>query len=650
MRVILIVLIFFSILQAQKDIKVQLRWKHQFQFAGYYMALHKGFYEDINLKVKLLEGDENIDVVKAVLSKKADFGISNSSLILDYMKGLDVVTLGAIFQHSPNILLTKKEFQSPVDLVRDGKIALMGGYQDIELKAMLKKEGIDLSKAKFVTNKNYIENLIEGKVEAINGYISNEPFVLKQKGFDFSVIEPRHYGLDFYGDTLFTSKLFYNNNYETVSAFRSATLKGWEYALENIEESVDVILKYYNTQNKSKEALLYEANTLSKLINYDLVEIGHINRGRWENIALVYKDLGLVQNLPEFDDFFYLENKKVNLTWFYIYFFISSISILIALTIVYYIYKINKKLVKSEKRHKILFKNSASAGLVWKKNYIITEWNEQATKLFGWSANEVLGKSFLDFLIPQDEKFKFDDRLKSIFDDNKLHIFINKNCKKDKSIIICEWYNTKLQSTTDNSSEVVSLAIDITKRFEEEQTLKLQANNDFLTKLPNRLFFENILQKVYSYSKRNFCMFGLAIIDLDGFKAINDIYGHYAGDTILQQISLRFQDCIRAEDTIARIGGDEFAFIFHIGTIKEPYEKIIDRLLQEAEKIVVLDENIKLKVSASIGISFYSKDNDVDTKTLQKQADEAMYLSKTKGKNCFTVFDNSIIRSNIFEE
>lgn len=320
MRVILIVLIFFSILQAQKDIKVQLRWKHQFQFAGYYMALHKGFYEDINLKVKLLEGDENIDVVKAVLSKKADFGISNSSLILDYMKGLDVVTLGAIFQHSPNILLTKKEFQSPVDLVRDGKIALMGGYQDIELKAMLKKEGIDLSKAKFVTNKNYIENLIEGKVEAINGYISNEPFVLKQKGFDFSVIEPRHYGLDFYGDTLFTSKLFYNNNYETVSAFRSATLKGWEYALENIEESVDVILKYYNTQNKSKEALLYEANTLSKLINYDLVEIGHINRGRWENIALVYKDLGLVQNLPEFDDFFYLENKKVNLTWFYIYF------------------------------------------------------------------------------------------------------------------------------------------------------------------------------------------------------------------------------------------------------------------------------------------------------------------------------------------
>ncbi|MCT7502061.1 ABC transporter substrate-binding protein [Aliarcobacter cryaerophilus] len=639
MRLILIFLIFVSALEAKKDIKVQLRWKHQFQFAGYYMALHKGFYEDVNLNVKLLEGDEKIDVVKTVLSKKADFGISNSSLILDYMKGLDVLNLGAIFQHSPNILLTTKDFKSPVDLARDGKIALMGGDQDIELKAMFSKEGIDLSKVKFVTNENYFENFIEGKIEAINSYISNEPFVLNQKGLDFKIIDPRDYGLDFYGDTLFTSKLFYNNNYEIVSAFRTATLKGWDYALENIEESVDVILKYYNTQNKSKEALIYEANTLKKLINNDLVEIGHINRGRWENIALVYKDLGLVKSLSKFDDFFYIENKKVDLTWFYIYFFISSFSIFIILGIVYYIYKINKKLLKSEKRHKILFQNSASAGLVWKKDYIITEWNEQATKLFGWSASEVIGKSFLDFLIPQDEKFKFDDGLKAIFDDNNLHIFINKNCKKDKSIIICEWYNTKLQSTTDNSSEVVSLAIDITKRFEDEQTLKLQANNDFLTKLPNRLFFENILQKVYSYSKRNSTIFGLAIIDLDGFKAINDIYGHYAGDALLQEISLRFQDCIRAEDTIARIGGDEFAFIFHIGTIKEPYEKIIDRLLQEASKIVVFDGNIKLQVSASIGISFYSKDNDVDTKTLQKQADQAMYLSKTKGKNCFTVFD-----------
>lgn len=639
MRLILIFLIFVSALEAKKDIKVQLRWKHQFQFAGYYMALHKGFYEDVNLNIKLLEGDEKIDVVKTVLSKKADFGISNSSLILDYMKGLDVLNLGAIFQHSPNILLTTKDFKSPVDLARDGKIALMGGDQDIELKAMFSKEGIDLSKVKFVTNENYFENFIEGKIEAINSYISNEPFVLNQKGLDFKIIDPRDYGLDFYGDTLFTSKLFYSNNYETVSAFRTATLKGWEYALENIEESVDVILKYYNTQNKSKEALIYEANTLKKLINNDLVEIGHINRGRWENIALVYKDLGLVKSLSKFDDFFYIENKKADLTWFYIYFFISSFSIFIILGIVYYIYKINKKLLKSEKRHKILFQNSASAGLVWKKDYIITEWNEQATKLFGWSASEVIGKSFLDFLIPQDEKFKFDDGLKAIFDDNNLHIFINKNCKKDKSIIICEWYNTKLQSTTDNSSEVVSLAIDITKRFEDEQTLKLQANNDFLTKLPNRLFFENILQKVYSYSKRNSTIFGLAIIDLDGFKAINDIYGHYAGDALLQEISLRFQDCIRAEDTIARIGGDEFAFIFHIGTIKEPYEKIIDRLLQEASKIVVFDGNIKLQVSASIGISFYSKDNDVDTKTLQKQADQAMYLSKTKGKNCFTVFD-----------
>jgi len=105
--------------------------------------------------------------VESVLSKKAEFGVSNSSLVIDYLDGLDVVMLGAIFQHSPNILLANKEFKSPVDLVQGGAIALMGGDQDIELKAMFLQEGIDLRKVNFVpsqenytfNNNNYIFNL-----------------------------------------------------------------------------------------------------------------------------------------------------------------------------------------------------------------------------------------------------------------------------------------------------------------------------------------------------------------------------------------------------------------------------------------------------------------------------------------------------------
>ncbi len=639
MRAILVFLIFFTTLYADKDIKVQLRWKHQFQFAGYYMALHKGFYKEAGLNVTLIEGDSSTNVVKTVLSKDADFGISNSSLVLDYMSKKDVVMIGAIFQHSPNILLAKKEFKSPGDLVGAGKIALMGGDQDVELKAMFIKEGVDLAKVKFVPKERHLEDLLESKVAAMNAYISNEPFLLAQNKIDFSIIDPRTYGLDFYGDTLFTSNELYKKEHKTVSDFRKASFKGWEYALRNIEESVEVIQKHYNTQNKSKEHLIYEANTLKKLINPDFIEVGHSNQGRWNHIVEAYKEFGLVKHSRNLDDFFYVQDKEVDLTWFYFYFFVSSAVILVGGAIVYYIHGINKKLTKSEQRHKILFQNSASAGLVWKNGYIITDWNEQATKLFGWSANEVLGRSFFDFLVPEDEKIKVQNNVDMVYKNSNLYIFKNKNSTKKGALIVCEWHNTLLQKSSHGDDfEVVSLAIDITKRVQEEQLLMLQANNDFLTNLPNRHFFENTLEKIHSLSKRNNSTFGLAFIDLDGFKTVNDTYGHHAGDLLLKEIAKRFQESIRAEDTIARIGGDEFALIFHMSHSQEPYKMMLERLLKNANRPVKYTQEIELKVSASIGISFYCENNEVDINLLQEQADQAMYEAKKRGKNRFSIY------------
>ena len=637
MKIILIFLFVVSILNANKECNVQLRWKHQFQFAGYYMALHKGFYNDVGLDIKLLEGGENINVVKSVLSKKAHFGVSNSSLVIDYLGGLDVVMLGAIFQHSPNILLAKKEFKSPIDLAKNGKIALMGGDQDVELKAMFLKEGIELNKVNFVPKEKHLEDLLENRVSAINAYSSNEPFLLSQKGIDFSIVEPRAYGLDFYGDTLFTSTAMYENERQTVDDFRKATFKGWEYALAHIDETVELIEKNYNTQNKSKEHLKFEAEVLKKLINPDFIQIGHSNPGRWEHIVDVYKQFGLVRPTRSLDDFFYAQTKEVDLTWFYFYFFLSGLIILITVTIAYYIFRINQKLIKSEKRHKILFQNSASAGVVWKKGFIITDWNEQATRLFGWSTNEVLGKNLFELLVPEDEKERVKNNTDQIPKDTNLHIFTNKNILKNRSIIMCEWHNTLLQKVeASDDFEIVSLVIDVTQRLEEEEILKLQANNDFLTGLPNRHFFENILEKTHSLAKRTQTPFGLAFIDLDGFKKINDTHGHYAGDTVLKEIAKRFQMTIRQEDTIARIGGDEFALIFHTSKEDEPYQNMIQRLLEEAKKPVFYGDEM-LQVSASIGISFYSEENQATTQLIIDQADKAMYEAKREGKNCFKV-------------
>ena len=177
--------------------------------------------------------------------------------------------------------------------------------------------------------------------------------------------------------------------------------------------------------------------------------------------------------------------------------------------------------------------------------------------------------------------------------------------------------------------------------FENEKILNQLANYDALTNLPNRAYFETVLERNYSLSKRNNTILGLAFIDLDGFKAINDTYGHHVGDFLLQEISKRFQNNIRKEDVIARIGGDEFALAFYISNENENYENFLNKLLYVISTPIKYTDTINLKVSASIGVSFYSSKNKVSIKELIKQADNAMYKVKKEGKNSFFVYINN---------
>ncbi len=628
----------FELLFAQqKHVSIQLRWHHQFQFAGYYAALHKGFYKEEGLDVTLKEGGSSINALEHVLSQKAEFGVSNSSLVIDYLNGADVIMLGPIFQHSPNILLARKEYQSPVDLAKGGAVSLLSGDQDIELKAMFLKEGIELSKVNFVQNKNHLQDLLEDKVVAMNAYSSNEPFLLRQKNIPFSIIEPRNYGLDFYGDTLFTSKAFYQTDPITVEKFRKATMRGWQYALAHVDETIELIFTHYNTQLKTKEHLKYEAEVLKKLIDPDFVEIGHSNPGRWEHIVETYKMFSFIKGNRKLENFYYHVEQKVDLTRFYISIARALLVACIFACVAYYIYSINKRLEKVFYRHKILFQNSAAAGIVWKEDYTITEWNTQAQKIFGWSADEAIGKNFFDFLVPQEEHALVKEHYKQILNDHEMHIFIYKSCTKEGKIVLCEWRNIILPRSKEREDEMVSLAIDITQKHHEEAQLKKQATHDTLTSLPNRLYFEESLQKKYALSKREGSRFGVAFIDLDGFKAINDDYCHNAGDVLLKTLARRFQKIIRQEDTIARLGGDEFALLLNMHDKNEPYDLVMTRILEAAAKPVYYNKHA-LGVSASVGISFYSEYNDVSVDALVHQADTAMYEAKKSGKNRYCIF------------
>lgn len=629
-----LMLILAGVAFAQPEtVRVQLRWKHQFQFAGYYAAIYKGFYTEAGLNVVLLEGGDAINPVEEVLGGKAQFGISNSSLVVDYLCGRDVLMLGPVFQHSPNVLLAHPSVKSPVDLARGGKVALMGGDQDIELKAMFLKEGIALGKLRFVPKENHLEDLLAGKVAAINGYSSNEPYLLLQRGIPFSVLEPRSYGLDFYGDTLFTSKAFAKTHPQTVEKFREATFKGWQYALDHPDEIIELIAQTYNSQQKSRDHLAYEAGVLRELVNPDLVQIGHSNPGRWENIVETYRLFGLAGPDRPLEGFYFAPDRKTDMTWFYLYLGAAALVIFVLISIVSYIYRINLRLGQSARRDRILFQNAASAGLTWRAGFVITHWNDQAQKLFGWSAQEAIGRNFMEFLVPPEERETVQANLLRVADEGQMYLFTNRNLTKDGRTVVCEWYNTLLPRLGDALGEVMSQAIDITERHQAQLVLEEQARLDPLTRLANRHHFETTLEKTHALARRHGHRFAVAFIDLDGFKQINDTYGHDVGDELLKVLARRFEALLRKEDLVARLGGDEFALILHA----EACERIAEEVLRAASRAVE-HQGHALQVSASIGMSFYSSHNDAAPGELLRQADTSMYHAKHSGKNRYHIY------------
>lgn len=183
----------------------------------------------------------------------------------------------------------------------------------------------------------------------------------------------------------------------------------------------------------------------------------------------------------------------------------------------------------------------------------------------------------------------------------------------------------------------VSMFSDITHLKAHQEQLEHSAHHDILTGLPNRILLANKLTLAIKQSQRHGKILALAYIDLDGFKKINDSYGHNTGDQFLIDISAKFEQSLRAGDFLARIGGDEFiAVLSDLDNINE-CEPVLQRILTAASQNIICNDNI-LKVSASIGVTLYPK-NGSDPDLLLRQADQAMYVAKDAGKGCYRFFD-----------
>jgi diguanylate cyclase (GGDEF)-like protein len=233
-----------------QNIDFQLRRHHQFQFAGYYAAIEKGYYREEGLAVHLHEGAPGRTPVREVLAGRAQYAEANGEVLLARLNGAPLVALAAIFQHSPSVLLAR------------------------------------------------------GKADAFSAYLTDEPFYLQQRGIGFTVIAPKDYGIDFYSDILFTSEQELKAHPERVKAFRRATLKGWRYALERSEEIIDLLLRKYPA-GKTRAHLQFEAKTMRDAILPDLIDVGHMNPARWRRMADTFVKTGMAAKNSSLEGFIY---------------------------------------------------------------------------------------------------------------------------------------------------------------------------------------------------------------------------------------------------------------------------------------------------------------------------------------------------------
>ncbi|HTP84886.1 MAG TPA: ABC transporter substrate-binding protein [Alphaproteobacteria bacterium] len=277
---------------ARDGVSLQLKWLHQFQFAGYYTALALDFYKDAGLDVEIREGGPAIDAMQAVQDGKADFGICTTSVLLAKPGTPQVVVLGVIFQHSPAIILVPS--RAHLGALSDLKgVRIMDTPGSDDVAAMLKHEGVDYKSLPRVQHNGDPLGLISGQADAMVSYSTNEPFVLGQLGVPYQTFSPRTFGFDFYGDNLCTSADQIKAHPERTRAFLAASLQGWDYALSHKEDTVNLILNRYSRQ-KSRQALLFEATESERLIQPRLVPLGSQTDERWQSISNSYRDLGML--------------------------------------------------------------------------------------------------------------------------------------------------------------------------------------------------------------------------------------------------------------------------------------------------------------------------------------------------------------------
>ena len=283
----------------------------QFQFAGYYVAQKLGYYRDLGIDIELLPTPVGIDLTKVVGAGSAEFGVLNSAIMLARLNGAPLVVLADIMQHSPLVLfaLKRPELQKLSDFA-GRKIEIPNIDRSLEIDAMLAHAGISRKSYQRITDHWGFDDLINGKVDALTGFITAQSYALDKAKVNYQIFNPRDYGIDYYSDALFTTQAYLDQHGDIVEAVRKATLKGWRYAMAHPEDAIDILLQQPEArrQNLTRPMLEHEAKLMEEFVLPNLIQIGEVNAERWRLIAESLVREGLSKSTANFDGFIYDAN------------------------------------------------------------------------------------------------------------------------------------------------------------------------------------------------------------------------------------------------------------------------------------------------------------------------------------------------------
>ena len=294
-----------------------------------------------------------------------------------------------------------------------------------------------------------------------------------------------------------------------------------------------------------------------------------------------------------------------------------------------------RALQESGHRYQTLFSQSLDAIFITGLDGTVLDANPGAAKMLGYEVEEMKGLHARVFSAP-DEKTDTDNVISKLLAGEALPPYERLALRKDGTVFPVEIRAVLVRDADGNPLYIQSTSHNISERKNIEQQLHYLATHDPLTGLPNRSLFFDRLQQALARARRTELKVAILFIDLDGFKQVNDTYGHAIGDRILEAITKRLETCFRESDTLARMGGDEFTLILENITDLEQAISLSERVLSSLKELFLVQGH-EISVSASMGLSLFPEDGE-DGELLVNRADNAMYAAKHTGKGGLVIY------------